>query len=413
MMEHYRTKNDLTQDLRELDQARKRFDRAWSFLMILFLVGLGAYLMSGKYCDFLGTDFRGYYATAQITRQAGVGHVYDPQLQAERQAMLTLRCPDGSHRSPLVNVLVPYLPVFVPLFLPLSWLDMTASYLLWDLVNLAVLVVYLHRFSIAITGRVNYFKLFQWMICFPVLANLALGQVNVLLVVFLGEFTLAFLRGRLYFSGAWAGFLLLKPHLLILVLPGLLIARRWRTLPGIVASLIVLLAASFFLAGADGMSAWWNVIRSFSEPSFISLPNMMNSRALAFNLARFIPGWAAWLAVIALMVAIILSVLYLWARSQLPWQFICLMLATLAGTFVLSWHANLYLWICLVPYLLVLDMEDQVPVALLGTWIYGPPAIYFLVYMFSPGLAHPALGIVMLGFNLFLLGFSARHRFSP
>lgn len=400
----------MTQAQSESDQARRRFDRAWLLLAVLFLAGLSVYLISGRYCDYLATDFRGYYAAAQTTRQVGIGAVYDARNQAERQDELDLSCPDGTQQPPLIHVLVPYLPVFVPLFLPLPLLEMSSSYLFWVVMNLVVLVIYLRRFSIALTGLVNYYKLFQWVICFPVFANLALGQVNVLLVIILGEFMLALLRGKSYLSGVWAGCLILKPHMLILLLPGLVITRRWRVLFGFLSSLAVLISASFLLAGADGMLAWLNVIRSFSAPSFLSLPNMMNGRALAFNLARWLPGWGAWLAAAVLMISVAVMVLYLWARSQLSRQYLWLMIATLAGTFIISWHSNLYLWICLLPFLLALDIKDQVPTFLLVAWIFGPPVIYFLVYLFSPGLAHPALGMTMLGFNLFLLGFSARRQ---
>jgi hypothetical protein len=391
---------------------RRRFDRFWSIAVVLFLSFLSVYLVRGNYCDYLVTDFRGYYAAAQIAGRMGVDAVYDPDLQSETQAALDLRCPDGTRRLPLIDVLVPYLPVFIPLFLPISWIDMTSSYLLWSLVNLVILLLYLRRFAIAITGTAHPIKLLQWVICFPVLANLALGQINVLLVMILGEFTLAFLRGKSYLSGAWLGLLLLKPHLLILLLPGLAIARRWQVVLGFVVSAIVLLTASLLLAGADGMVAWWKVIRSFGEPSFLSLPNMMNGRALAFNLARLVPGWVGWLLASALMVTVTVFVLHLWVRNQSSQQFTWLMLATLAGTFILSWHSNLYLLICLVQYFLVLDIKGQVSTWLLAAWIFGPPAIYFLVYFTHPALAHPALGMALLGFNIFLLGYSARRQVS-
>jgi len=210
-------------------------------------------------------------------------------------------------------------------------------------------------------------------------------------------------------SGVWAGFLLLKPHLLILLLPGLLITRSWRVLLGFIATLVFLLVGSLLLAGVDGMFAWLGVIRSFSEASFHSLPNMMNGRGLAFNLARVFTTWAAWLIAIPLMMMVAVFTLRLWKHRRLPEKFLWLMLATLAGTFIVSWHSDLYLWICLIPFLYSLDIQGEVPTPFLGVWVFGPPVIFLLVYLVRLELAQPALAMAMLGFNLFLLGFSARR----
>ena len=79
--------------------------------------------ISGRYCAYPGTDFRGYYASAQITWRSGFSAVYNPEMQRDTQAELPIRCPDGSMAAPRMMVMVPYLPVFINLFLPLPWMD--------------------------------------------------------------------------------------------------------------------------------------------------------------------------------------------------------------------------------------------------------------------------------------------------
>ena len=52
--------------------------------------------------------------------------------------------------------------------------------------------------------------------------------MNIWLLVFVSEFLIANRRGREVRSGFWLGGLLLKPQTLILLLLGLLIARRFK-----------------------------------------------------------------------------------------------------------------------------------------------------------------------------------------
>ena len=389
--------------------APRWFAHLWLFFLVVFLIGFSASIASGKTCDLLATDFRGYYAAGLIAREAGLAAVYDPELQAESQATLYLGCPDGTARPPLMQVMVPYLPIFVLLFLPLPALDFTASYIAWSLVNLVIFILYLYRFSNALHIRLDSLRLFQWALCFALLANLTLGQINALLVIILGEFVLAFKRDKALWGGAWLAGLLLKPNLLILLLPGLLISWRWKASLGFGVSAALLLGASLLLAGTDGLQAWLEVVCSFAESSFNSVPNMMNARALAYHMGQILPAWLAWLAAAAVTVITALFVLARWIASNQRDNLLWLMLATLAGTFVVAWHSNLYLWMVLIPFLFVLDSEGQLPIIYLAFWAFGPAVVYGLVYFFNPALAHPVLGMAMLLANLVLVVHSTRR----
>ena len=361
---------------------------------------MAVWFTRGQACAYLATDFRGYYATGLIAREAGPAAVYDPGRQADAQRGLLLDCPDGAQTPPRLEVLVPYLPVFAALFRPLPALGFSSAYALWNLVSLLALLLYLYRFSTAISGRVELLRLAQWAICFPVLANLFLGQSNAWLVIALGEFFLASRRDRPVLGGLWLAGLLLKPHLLILLLPGLLLARRWKTLLGFGLGAAIILAASLLAAGIAGLRASLEVAGSFAAVGFSSVPEMMNARGLAFNLGRFLPAWAAWAAAAGLLAAVAVVVLIRWRRTPQPDKSLWLMLATLAGTCVVAWHANLYLWMILIPFLLGLDALGELPPAYLAVWAFGPAVVFFLAYLLSPGLAQPALAVAMLAANI-------------
>jgi hypothetical protein len=393
--------------------SRRWFNRAWLIVLVSFLVGFIAFILSGRGCDFLATDFRGYYAAGQITRLAGAAAVYNPRLQAENQAALFLNCPDGTARPARLSVMVPYLPIFVLPFLPLPSLEFTASYIVWSLVSLVVLFLYLYRFSTALPAKTNWLVLSQWALCFPLLANLMLGQINVMLVIVLGEFVLCLRRDIPFMAGLWLGGLMLKPHLLILLLPGLLISRNWKTLFGFGACSALILSASLFLSGPGGLRAWLAVVRSFLDSSFNSIPDMMNARGLVFNLERFVPAWIAWSAAAILILVTAWLVLDGWKKPGRTENIFWLMLATFAGTFVVAWHSNLYLWLVLLPFLIALDLEGRLPLAFLVFWTLGPAVVFFPVYLFNPELAQPALAVAMMCMNFILVVYStSRMKFS-
>jgi hypothetical protein len=194
--------------------------------------------------------------------------------------------------------------------------------------------------------------------------------------------------------------LLLKPHVLILLLPGLLLARRWKTLLGFGLGGFTILSASLLLVGTSGLQADIAIVRSFAGPTIASLPEMMNARGLAFHLGRVLPPWTAWALAAALMIATTLVVLSRWRRTPRPDRSLWLMLATLAGTCVVAWHANLYLWVMLLPFLLALDSRRELPLAYLAVWAFGPAVVFIPVYLLNPELAQPALAMAMLVANI-------------
>jgi hypothetical protein len=404
--------------------ARQWLDRLW-WLWLVVLLGAGIHLFrTGYFCRYPATDFRGYYASAQIAWQQGFARVYDQPTQDAYQSRLPFRCLDGTYSDPLLRVSMPYLPAFAALLLPLPALEFTTSYLFWTLLSLLVLVFYSWYFVHSLTGAVNGRKLFQWMICLPLFANLALGQMNVFLVVCLGEFTLALIRGKELRGGFWLAGMLLKPHSLILFLPGLVVARRWKVLAGFLSSAVLLMAGSYLLAGRQGIEGMFEMIVQFASPEFTTAPTMMNWRALALNMQAFSPAWLAWGIALAGMLLAAVLCLMMWrslaqgsahgarpsgnnrqeaaltktGSNALPVVF--LVLATYAACASIAWHSHFYMLLPVIPLLIYLDCRNKVPTGLVALWIWGPFLFYGFFTWIAPSLARNALGLGMLGLNL-------------
>jgi hypothetical protein len=291
-------------------------DRAWLVLLVILAAYSFNLYRSGRYCSFLGTDFRGYYAAAQIARQRGFAEVYNQPTQEQYQAALAYRCPDGGLAPPLLSVSMPYLPVFVLVFLPLTYLDLTSAYLIWTITNLAALYFYLGHFTSILGKRASWMRTLQWSLCLPVFSNLALGQMNVFPMICLGEWVLASLRGRRYLAGFWLGGMLVKPHILVLLLPGLVIRKHWTSLAGFLSSALAVTLASTLLGGWQGVWSAVQLAARFSGSLIQTGPTMMNFRALALNLEALLPPWLAWAAAICGMLLVGGYTLYLWKRPS-------------------------------------------------------------------------------------------------
>jgi hypothetical protein len=384
-------------------------DRAWLVLLVILAAYSFNLYRSGRYCSFLGTDFRGYYAAAQIARQRGFAEVYNQPTQEQYQAALAYRCPDGGLAPPLLSVSMPYLPVFVLVFLPLTYLDLTSAYLIWTITNLAALYFYLGHFTSILGKRAGWTRTLQWSLCLPVFSNLALGQMNVFPMICLGEWVLASLRGRSYLAGLWLGGLLVKPHILVLLLPGLVIRKHWRSLAGFLSSALAIGLASMLLGGWQGVWSAVQLAARFSGSLIQTGPTMMNFRALALNLEALLPAGLAWAAAIYGMLLVGGYTFYLWKRP-FPGTgvgFIFLTVATLAATFATTWHSHFYLLMLLLPCMLALDTKQLISPAWRWAWIAGPPLTYALFYLVSPQQARSWFGLGMLALNLLLLAWAA------
>jgi hypothetical protein len=211
-----------------------RFGRFRNLLLAALLVPFAVYTLASVanrgLFEYVGTDFRTMRASAEIARSISFASVYDLDEQERRQAALYERYSHGDWRLPLYTNPMPYAPVFVAAMLPLTELDPIHGFLLYTGASAVALVAYLRWFA----GRVGLRAGVAPTVLFSLAAytTLLYGQVNVWLVIFVGQLLLAYQGGRPTRAGLWLGGLLLKPQLLLLLLPALLVGREWRVLGG-------------------------------------------------------------------------------------------------------------------------------------------------------------------------------------
>jgi hypothetical protein len=391
---------------------RRWLNVLWILLLLIYLLAALFSLPGKKYPASIAGDYQAFYATAQIALSEGFAQVYNLRVQDQFQTALQAESPFEVTQPNIDPVPMPYLPAFVLLFLPLPFLGYVTGFILWDLVNFTVLIAYLYRLNRAMGNRNGLFLLFQLVVCIPVASNMLLGQINVFMVVCMGEFLLASIKDKEWLGGLWLGGLLLKPQLLIFILPGLLIGRRYKVIAGFTASSAVLLGLSLILVGPLGLRDLVSLILQYVPGLPTNAPEvMMNWRAFAVNLGNFLPKPLSWaLAFIGIIVTTFVTI-SLW-RLPLDKQDACqtglLLLATFAGTLTVAWHAHNHMEMILIPIILFTYSLKILPWKILYLWLLAGPLSLLLMYLLLPGYAYNLYGIVVLIINLVLLFWASR-----
>jgi hypothetical protein len=303
------------------------------------------------------------------------------------------------------------------MFLPLTALDYSTAFLAWDLLNLVLMLVFLFFFTRALGKQTGRDLLIPLLVCIPVFSNFFLGQINVFLMVFVAEFLLFSVKGKSCLSGLWLSGLLLKPQTLILVIPGLLIQKRYKTLLGFSLGSAGILLVSILLVGPQSLAHLGLLLMGYLHGLPSNSPEaMMNWRALGIQLSKVLPDWVAALITLEGMVLTVVVALSLW---KLPIQTSSprvglLLLGTFAGTLTVTWHAHNFMQLLLIPLILFLYAHQLLPWKMIYLWTIFPPVYLIIMFLFFQEQAFYLYGLGNLMVNLILLGFAARSlRRSP
>jgi hypothetical protein len=364
---------------------------------------------------YIGQDFTPIYTSAQIARDHGLANVYDPTLQKEYQNRIILD--QFGVPWPYAYTPLPYLPPFLVPLIPLASLPPLVAFAVWAGLNGLVLAGYVWWLARAVDAPHRTRIVMGLVLSLPAFLTIPFGQINVWLLVCTGQAFLAFRARRDTTAGLWLSGLLLKPQILILILPGLFIARRYRAVWAFAASALVILAASLILCGVDGLTALASLVVGYGSLNGVAtngIDQMMNWRALAVNLAVVAPAGIAWGIALCGMATTAVAALWLWwpqAESEPDWTQIWL--ATWAATLVVTWHSHVHMAITMLPLLLYFWIERRRFGSIVTIWL-TVPIILFLALAFGrgPALAHSVIGVVMLALTLPIVFSIVRSRWA-
>jgi len=388
----------------------------WKFLPIIIVITLYLVLMGVWFSskDAYGNDYLAFWGAGKLASEKGYAAVYDLDSLNKIQVQ-ELRRVNGNSQLIIPTLPAAVFSVFILPFQILSKLSLDVSFWVWTTLNLATLIIYLiffHRkFCSEASSKVYYLLL---LLCaFPVLDNFANGQVEVFLLICVGEFVRNAVEDKPLLSGLWLGGLLLKPQILILIIPVLLIMRWNKPLLGFLISASALLITSFCLSGISGFTGLLKLWTGYASGIATSSPEaMLNWRMIALKLNTIFGtnlGW--WIAAAGMLVT--LAALFLLLRRRPVYgspYWVLVMLGVFSATLALTWHAHFHMALAVLPLILFASVNQQMPDHLTFWWVMLTPLAWVVVSLFGL-LGGPSMGnlqgavIALTGFAMNLVLF--------
>ena len=250
-------------------------------------------------------DFTVYYTAGRMLREGQGSQLYEPQAQLATQRQFASRA--VTHNNPLPYIHPPFEAL---IFLPLTFLPYPAAFVLWNGLNLGILlgVCKLLRASVECLRLISAVDLYLALLAFfPVFANFHQGQDAILLFLVVLLAFRAWERGADFAAGLWIGAGLFKYHLILPMAVVLVLWRGRKFLLGLLTTASAAILISLCLVGWHQALRYpaftWRIL---SQPLLGRIP----ARQLP-NLLGLIGGWSfqestGWLIPAAVLVCSIL-----------------------------------------------------------------------------------------------------------
>jgi len=366
---------------------------ALAAIIAFYIAFLGYFMINTKICESYRVDYCAFWTSGRIINEREIADIYNLEILSQYQKEIYL--PESSTLLEFKPVEIPYLPIFVMPFSVLSLIKLTPSYLIWLLINCIGFILYLRFFIKKLEGVTPPFRIsLMIMLSLPVFINLYEGQVNFWLGICAGEFMRAFISENDYKAGIWLGGWLLKPQVLLLIIPFLLIKRSIKTLSGFALSTIIALAISFGLIGKDGVLNLIMIIADSAGGGATSNTfAMMNWRMLGWHISSLTSEniGSAIMIIGSLLTAGITIIVFTKSEKSSSISAGIKLLGIFAATNVIAWHAHLHMAVILLPPMIFLLVKDYFNKKLFMAWLFVPVLIEFFAYVY---LAFINLGII-------------------
>lgn len=384
---------------------------ALAFVISFFTVDGGKTLFGPT----LGADFAQYYVVGTILNSSAAQQLYDFSLQNQLCHKL-LPGSDPNESLPFV-----YAPFFAALIRPLAVLPYELSFFLWAV---ASLTLYTTGFRILwktvpeLAGADSLSAFLAAISFAPFLMECWLGgQASAIVFFCVSLAVYCQFRQHEFSSGTWLACCSFKPTLLLVVLPMLVITRRFRSLAGFLLGGLALAGISLVTVGWHGCRHYVEALIYYAEVKVVA-PEVFRSckNADVYSLLQLLlpqHPLARQVLCSLLILTVLLFLARVWwrlgeawdAASQAGWA------CALSWTPLLSPHCGIYDSILVVPGLLLtvaalkhLPASDHdraaatlrflVVLLYMTSWIPQRLAIFTGIQLYSLVLA--ALGIFQL-----------------
>ena len=293
----------------------------------------------------LGADFAAFYIAGEIFNSAPSA-IYDFELQDQRYRQHFPDATPGSH-LPFLNA-----PFFVLPFTLLSRLPYSFAYVGWVVISLGLFALgflLMRRTLEELPHDVWPIAFLLGLSFMPFLVEcLAGGQTSAVGFFAIAAAITSERSKRSFLSGLALSLCTYKPTLLVLILPMLVVSRRYQTLLGFAAGCLVLALVSLLTAGRVACIRFVETIINFAGFSTMSGSGLRTWKYVDINsFSRLLLGQQPYLRVaiiITIFVAGLLYLLRIWWRADrarrdeqaLVWA------VTIAATLVLNVYMGIY-----------------------------------------------------------------------
>jgi hypothetical protein len=200
------------------------------------------------------------------------------------------------------------------------------------------------------------------------------------------------------------GGLLLKPQLLIIIIPTLLIQKNWKVLRGFFVSCGIIIGSSLILSGTKGIKSLIELWTKFSSGIATSSPErMINWRMVALNLN---PPYG-WVIAIIGMALTFLAIFYL-LRKNITFgtsQWVMLILGIFSATLAITWHSHFHIAAVLIPFLLYCSLSQMINKKVVFFWAIVTPVSIIAMTLISL-FVYSLTKMKISDFGAMILGFS-------
>ena len=376
-----------------------------------------------------GADYSCFYIAGSLLNDYPAEQLYDFDLQSDLYHSLLPGLPE-TQEIPFVNP-----PFFALPFRPLSLLPFLASYVVWIGLSAALYVAgfFMIRRTITSLPRASSTISLLLAISFaPFLLESAIGGNSSAFGFFAVALALYFERQEKHAaSGIALALCFYKPTLLVLMLPMLLVGRRFRTLLGVAAGGVALAGVSILMVGWESSLAYVQTLINLSQMTSGSEDVFRSWKYVdLLSFSRLLFGTESSLAWVLVGVATVLALPILirawWTmdddgedRRDLVWA------STITWTLVLNLHIGIYDSILVVASMLliagVLYRRAADPSAVLIGPLRWLLALLYLTPLFSQHIARTVgfqpftlILAAAAAYPLYLLAcYSSRERKTP
>jgi hypothetical protein len=346
---------------------------------LLYSAQIGLALHFDNLFNTLGSDFLGFWTTGYIANTKGYAYIYNPELISSLQKPY--------HETVETDkIYVPIHTAFVPAFgLPfqlLALLSLPSAFFVWSILNLGVFIFYLRFLLHELSGReVPPYLMAFFLLSYPLFTNFFWGQVNIWIMVCIGEFMRLTKRGSLFQGGLWLAGILIKPQALIFLIPILVIKRSMREIAGFTTGAAILLIASIALSGSEGIKELMQIWLGFASGIPTNAPEHMVNWRMVMTQLEIINQPTA--GRIAAMVGVIITVILSLQLLRKPWaysapEFPTVLLGIMASTAIITWHSHTHMMLMFLPPFAYLIITKRISANILNFWSIAPPILMLL-----------------------------------